>query len=845
MNKKQMIAAAIMAALSVSAANASNISGFSQTSGTFDIDPVKVNGDVGYRSYENFNLSKGDIANLIFRYKSGTASQRDIETFINLVQNKIDINGIINSVRDGSFHPGHAVFISPNGMAVGASGVINVGTLSVATPTSTEFNRLKNEYNVGDYRNINQVSQLKKTGNAPISVDGYIFAKNGIDLPANNISVAGNIVNGMKNQSLMTSLSQAEALFNQLVNTDGTIKADSSVINPDGSLVFLHQTGANGGINVSGKVVNLTDGTAKNGSVALTNNGANGLTMSGSVAANGKLSLYNKSGDMNVSGKLASRDGELSVTNSANASNLNITSASTIKATNADANIINNGKGNFNSAAAIVADKDITMTNAGKTMTIAGSQKADTIRIVNRGSNMAFTADAAANKSVSFRNYGANGMTIAGSTKAGEGILVDNYAGDVAVNGKMGVTSGNIAIANRDGAGALKTGAESDISTAGKLVIKNYAAKGMDLQGKLANDNGQTAINNEKGAMTVKGSIIADGNMAIINRGEGKMTLDANIEHTGKMKLANINGSGMEIDNKIANSDGNVSIYNENGELDINGTVSNENGYLYTLSRFDSTGIKTGENSVISADNGNLAIKHTGKVNAQGNGMDLNGMIAGDLNGKGQVAINNYNGDMHVGGTVIVGDDAGIINRAGGEDMVVDATIAADNTVTNIKNFGSGDMTVAGQIGHTGRLNVLANENNVTVDGTIANAGTDMTYVAARANGDGIEVTKNASITSDNGMVFIKNITGENGLKFEGSIEAKNAQAELYNKAGDMTVNGKVQGTPAVILNTGKGLTVSDSAVLNKKDAIIVNKGTKAATVTSNYQSLLKEKLSK
>lgn len=845
MNKKQLIVAAVATALSVTAVNASNISGFDQTSGTFNIDPAKVNGDVGYRAYENFNLSEGDIANLIFRYKAGTASQRDIETFVNLVQNRVDINGIINSVRDGSFHPGHAVFISPNGVAVGASGVINVGTLSIATPSSSDFNRLKGEYAAGDFSNINQISQLKHNGNAPIKVDGYIFTKNGVDLPGSDVSVSGKVVNGMMNQSKMTALSQAEALFNQLVNTDGTIKANSSVINPDGSLVFLHQTGANGGINVSGSVVNLTNGTIKNGSVALTSNGAKGLTVSGDVAANGKLSLYNKAGDMNVSGRLLNKDGELALSNGENANNMTLTSNAILKNTNGDANVINNGKGNMNSAASITATGDIAMTNAGKVMNIAGNQKGETIRIINRGSGMEFVGNARANESISFRNYGANGMALAGKAIADEGILVDNKAGDVVVNGTMEVVDGNIAIMNRATAGALKTGESSNITTEGKLVIKNSGSKGMDLKGTLTNFGGETAINNLKGAMTVKSKINNDGNMGIINKGEGKMTLDADITNMGRLKLANINGEDFEINNKIVNTDGNTTIYNENGELDINGTVEAKDGYLYILSRYDSEGIVTGKNSLLSADNGNLAIKHNGvNSNAQGYGMDLNGLIAGDANENGELAINNYTGDMHVGGTVMASDGMGIINRAGGEDMVVDATIATTGDVANIKNNGSGDMTVAGQIGHSGRLNVLANEGTLKLDGEIVNIGDDMTYVAARANGDGITATEKSSITSSNGLVLVKNITGQNGMDFKGSIDTVNSQAELYNKAGDMNVAGTVDGEPTVILNTGRAMTITDKAQFGD-NVIIVNKGTQAAKVADRYQAILKEKLNK
>ena len=834
MNKKQLIVAAVVTALSVSAANASNISGFSQTSGTFNIDPAKVNGDVGYRAYDNFNLSKGDIANLIYRYKSGTANARDIETFVNLVQNKVDINGIVNSVRDGSFHPGHAVFISPNGMAVGASGVINVGTLSVATPTSSEFERLKSDYTSSNFVNINQISQLKHTGNAPITVDGYIFAKNGVDLPGSNISVAGNIVNGIKNQSVMSSLSQAEALFNQLVNTDGTIKANSSAINSDGSLVFLHQTGSQGGINVSGNIVNLTQGTSKNGSVAITNNGANGLTMTGNVAANGKLSLYNKSGDMLVAGNLNNKNGELSVTNGAKASDLTINSNSVINNLTGDVNIINNGKGALVSNGSVAAAKKLSFVNKeGKEMAIAGNSQAKTIRIINRGEGLAFEGTAAASDSVSIRNYGNSGMNIDGTVRAEKGVLVDNKAGDAVLGGKIAVNNGNVAIMNRTTAGMLKTSANSDISTTGKLAIRNAGSKGMDLNGSLTNFKGQTAINNMAGAMDVKGSINnKSGNMGIINRGEGKMTLDADIDNNGKLKLANVKGNGFDIEN---------SVDNKNGELDINGSVMNKDGYLYVLSRNNSKGIVTGENSVLSTDNASLAIKHTGKTNAQGKGMDLNGLIMGDLENNGQVAINNYKGDMHVGGTIMAGDDMGIINRAGGENMVVDATIAANNNITNIKNNGSGDMTVAGEIGHSGRLNVLANEGQLTLDGTITNIGNKMTYVAARAKGDGITATKNFSAESNNGLVLIKNITGSNGMDFAGSVKATNAQAELYNVKGDMTVSGSVEGVPAVILNKGNGMTITNSAYFNN-DLQLVNNGSKAANA-GKYQAQLIEKL--
>jgi len=81
---------------------ASEISGFSQTSGVFNIDPTAKGDGIGFRQYQNFNLSKGDIANLNFA---------DINTFVNLVDNQININGLVNSVRGNGFYNGRAVFL--------------------------------------------------------------------------------------------------------------------------------------------------------------------------------------------------------------------------------------------------------------------------------------------------------------------------------------------------------------------------------------------------------------------------------------------------------------------------------------------------------------------------------------------------------------------------------------------------------------------------------------------------------------------------------------------------------------------------------------------------------------
>ena len=51
----------------------------------------------------------------------------------------------MNTVQqNGNFYNGHAIFVSPNGMVVGASGVLNVGSLSVLTPGQAKFKEFVN-----------------------------------------------------------------------------------------------------------------------------------------------------------------------------------------------------------------------------------------------------------------------------------------------------------------------------------------------------------------------------------------------------------------------------------------------------------------------------------------------------------------------------------------------------------------------------------------------------------------------------------------------------------------------------------------------------------------------------
>lgn len=866
MNKKQLFIAAIAAVMSVSCVNATDITGITGNNGIYNITPEKVNSDVGYRKYDNFNLSAGDIANLI--YKSG--SSRDIETFINLVNSGVNINGILNTVRDGNFYNGRAVFITPGGMTIGASGVLNVGSLAVATPTSPAYNKLTSEYAAGNYTNINNISHLlngtENVGN--ITVDGKILARDGVQLRGGQINVGaqGAIVNGITSTEAFTDRStaatQAANLFNNLVNTNG-IKTASSFERNGSNIQIKSSTG----VDIAGKVINgaadpsgITEKQGNSG-VFITNSGSAGTKISGLVQSTHELNVFNKAGDMNISGTLKNEGANLNVSNRGG----NVTIGGTLT-TDHDLAVTNNSTtGSLAFTGTAKADGNANFVNEGNGgMNVTGAVSGNRARFINRGGKLviANTADKVVANRVDITNEGNGGMSLAG-IKAENGLYAVNRKGDLTVNGHL--TTGDdatISIKNTERAGEFKIASGGHVDGQGKVSLKNQGDGGMIIAkgAKVTNDNAmnkaETAIVNENGAMLVDGEITNYGNMAINNSGSGlTFTKNSVVTNEGQLKVKNYGADGMTIVGDINNT-GNVTFYNDAGQMQLAttkdgtkaGNINNEDGRLIIWSRKNSTGVSTASSSkIINNGNGNsLAIKHTGTTATGSKGLDLQGTIQND----GETAINNYSGDMYISGNIKSDGDLGIINREGaGKAMFASAgKIESDGNI-NIKNYGSGDMTVNNEITNNGRLNVLANTNKLNLGGKVhnnSNGALDANngfYAAARANGTGVNVTTGFSADGA-GQNLIKNISGSEGLRYEGAINASGSQTELYNVKGNMTAGGTIATTgdgKVVILNKGDGMTVNGT-LSSAKDVKVVNKGSEKAIVDESKITAPNEK---
>ena len=94
---------------------------------TAHIYAEQASGTVGLNRFTKFDVGANQIANLYFQTGANAPA---FNTLVNTVENKINISGTVNAIRNNKIG-GNLYFISPEGMVVGAGGVINAGSLTV------------------------------------------------------------------------------------------------------------------------------------------------------------------------------------------------------------------------------------------------------------------------------------------------------------------------------------------------------------------------------------------------------------------------------------------------------------------------------------------------------------------------------------------------------------------------------------------------------------------------------------------------------------------------------------------------------------------------------------------
>ncbi|MDP3288167.1 MAG: leukotoxin LktA family filamentous adhesin, partial [Methyloversatilis sp.] len=185
-----------------------------------DIRTGTIAGNSGFNSFNTFSVNAGHTANL--HVPSGAVN------LVNIVRDaRSDIHGTLNAIRDGRIG-GNVFFANPHGFLVGAGGIVNVGSLSMSTPSRGFVDR----FFVNGQPDAGSVGQLLN-GTAPLSsaairIDGLIHAADGVTLAAGTVSVAGAVLTGARFEGRAPD-------FTDIVNAQG-VSAGSRLVERAGRI---------------------------------------------------------------------------------------------------------------------------------------------------------------------------------------------------------------------------------------------------------------------------------------------------------------------------------------------------------------------------------------------------------------------------------------------------------------------------------------------------------------------------------------------------------------------------------------------------------------------------------
>ena len=150
----------------------------------------KLVNSTAVNAFKNFELDAGRIANM----HMGTAANPNAAgSLVNFVNNQASISGTVNAVKNGGIG-GNLYFLSPNGVVVGSTGVINAGSVHLMAPSQSEYNAMVGSSGVNDTGFSQRWSKIQDgsialNADATIKVAGKINTVDGASLRGGNVNL--------------------------------------------------------------------------------------------------------------------------------------------------------------------------------------------------------------------------------------------------------------------------------------------------------------------------------------------------------------------------------------------------------------------------------------------------------------------------------------------------------------------------------------------------------------------------------------------------------------------------------------------------------------------------------
>jgi filamentous hemagglutinin family protein len=199
-----------------------------------DIRTSTFSGGNAYNSFSTFSEAAGNTVNLHVPHSANK--------LVNIVRNgAVNIQGTLNSYKNGKIG-GNVVFADSYGFVVGKSGSINVGSLTVVTPSGATLDQV-----VDANGHVDQALATRLiAGNVPLSADGSVViegrvnAKHFVKITAQDVRVAGSMEEAKR-------VAMHRAQFESTVNTQGLTEGGSIVVRNGGISIVAGNNAAIGG----------------------------------------------------------------------------------------------------------------------------------------------------------------------------------------------------------------------------------------------------------------------------------------------------------------------------------------------------------------------------------------------------------------------------------------------------------------------------------------------------------------------------------------------------------------------------------------------------------------------
>ena len=427
--------------------------------------------------------------------------------FVNIVNNPVTINGILNTVKNGNFYNGNAIFITNGGFTIGASGVINVGSLNVYTTNKLpDINELSS---MVDSSLENNIDSFKTHMAHPITINGKILAFEDVNLYGKSLTTSENSViltgfNPKESTTIPTQYdiatkniaSQARSAANirisDIINTGNAKELSNNYTfsSSKGKITIVSKDN----VNIQGKIACGKDFNIESN---------NEIILSGPILVKNNINIDNDS-----KSSLVIRN-EVTIFDNGNF-NINKKNGKTHIQSNS---IININKGNLT-----IIQED---TNVDKLSELSNSLQINGKVILNDG-DVLITHDSPKSMRIDSNTIIANNFTINNFNS----LNIHTYSPEIFISSII-YTKNDLNILN---------------SSSSKIFLDNNG---------ILNANNINIYNGyyykDSGSVHLQGTILANNNLNITNNGVGQLIIDQNayIESTnGNTNILGKRGSG-------------------------------------------------------------------------------------------------------------------------------------------------------------------------------------------------------------------------------------------------------------------------------------------------------------